>query len=52
MPSLLLWAVIAILVVLWLLGFMAQIGSGLIHPLLVVAFVVLVVNLLTARSTV
>lgn len=52
MLSSLLWAAIVILVVLWLLGFMARIGGGMIHLLLVVAFIVLVVNLLTGRSTV
>lgn len=52
MLSSLLWAAIVILVVLWLIGSLAQIGGGLIHLLLVVAFVVLVVNLLTGRSTV
>ncbi len=45
MLSSILWALIVILVVAWLLGFLAQIGGGLIHLLLVV-------NLLTGRSTV
>ncbi len=48
MLSSVLWAVIVILVVLWLLGVVAQIDGGLIHLLLVVTFV----NLLTGRSTV
>lgn len=52
MLALVLWAVIVTLVVLWLFGFVAQIGGGLIHLLLVVTFVVLVANLLTGRSTV
>ena len=52
MLSSVLWAVIVILVVLWLLGVVAQIDGGLIHLLLVVTFVVLFVNLLTGRSTV
>ena len=50
MLSSLLWALLVILVVLWLLGFLAHIGGGLIHLLLVVALIVLVVNLLTGRS--
>ncbi len=52
MLSSILWALIVILVVVWLLGFLAHIGGGLIHLLLVIALVVLVVNLLTGRSTV
>ena len=41
-----LWTVIVVLVILWLLGFIFQIGGGLIHILLVVALIVLVYNLL------
>jgi len=44
-----LWTIIAVLLVLWLLGFIGQVGGGLIHLLLVVAAVVLVINLLTGR---
>jgi hypothetical protein len=39
----------AVLVVLWLLGFIGQVGGGLIHLLLVVAAVILALNLLTGR---
>jgi hypothetical protein len=47
----LLWAIIVVLVVLWLLGFLAfHIGGGLIHILIVIALVLLVVNLLTGRG--
>ncbi len=46
------WTIIVILVVLWLLGFVAQIGGGLIHILLVVAAIVLVVKLVTGRNVV
>ncbi len=48
----LLWAILVVLVVLWLIGFVAGIGGGLIHLLLVVAVIVLVFNLLSGRSTV
>jgi len=48
----LLWAILVILVVLWLIGFIAGIGGGLIHLLLVVAVIILVYNLLVGRSTV
>ncbi len=44
-----LWAIVVILVVLWLLGLVANIGGGLIHLLLVIALIVLVVNLLQGR---
>jgi hypothetical protein len=45
------WTIIVILLVLWLLGFIAHIGGALIHLLLVFALVVFVVNLLTSRRT-
>ena len=41
----LLWAVVAILVVLWLVGLLVHIGGGLIHLLLVLAVIVLLYNL-------
>ena len=44
------WTIIVILVVLWLLGFIAHIGGGLIHLLLVVAAIVLVYKLVTGRN--
>lgn len=45
-----LWGLIALLLVFWLIGFMAHIAGGLIHVLLVVALVVLVFNLITGRT--
>ncbi|HKG11911.1 MAG TPA: lmo0937 family membrane protein [Pyrinomonadaceae bacterium] len=47
-----LWTILVILLVLWLLGLVANIGGGLIHLLLVVALVIFVINLLTGRRTV
>lgn len=47
-----LWTIVAVLLVLWLLGFSLSIGGGLIHLLLVVALVVIVINLLSGRRTV
>lgn len=44
-----LWAIVAILLVLWLLGFIASIGGAFIHLLLVIAIVVLIVQLLNGR---
>jgi len=47
----LLWAIIVILVVLWLIGFLfVHVGGELIHILLVVALVLLVWNLLSGRG--
>jgi hypothetical protein len=45
-----LWAIIVILLALWLLGLLASIGGGLIHILLVIAAVLLVMQLLSGRS--
>jgi len=40
------WTIIVVLIVLWLLGFSFRIGGGLIHILLVIAFIAIIVNLL------
>ena len=48
-----LWAIIAILVILWALGaFAFTVGGSLIHLLLVVALIVLVFQLLSGRRAV
>ena len=45
-----LWAIVVVLVVLWLLGWFAlHIGGGLIHLLLIVAIIVLLYNLFVGR---
>jgi Family of unknown function (DUF5670) len=44
-----LWAIIVILVTLWLLGLVGGIGGSMIHALLVIAAIVLVYNLLSGR---
>jgi hypothetical protein len=44
-----LYTVVVVLVVLWLLGFIAHVGGGLIHLILVVAVVVLLFNLISGR---
>jgi hypothetical protein len=46
-----LWTLFVVLLVLWLLGFSLHVAGGLIHLLLVVALVVLVINLLSGRSS-
>jgi Family of unknown function (DUF5670) len=44
-----LWTIVAVLLILWLLGFSLHIGGALIHLLLVVGLVVLVINLVSGR---
>lgn len=46
-----LWTIIGILLVLWLLGFIAHIGGGLIHILLVIAVIVFIYRLITGNRT-
>ena len=46
-----LWLVVVVLVVLWLLGFLLNVGGGIIHLLLVIAVIVVAYNLLTGRRT-
>jgi hypothetical protein len=45
------WALVVLLFVFWLLGFVAHVGGGLIHLLLVIAIVVAAFNLFTGRRT-
>jgi hypothetical protein len=48
-----LWTIVAVLFVLWLLGFgVFHVAGGLIHLLLVAALIVVVVNLLSGRRAV
>ena len=44
-----LWTIVAVLLILWLLGFTLHVAGGLIHLLLVVALVVIVINLVSGR---
>jgi hypothetical protein len=45
-----LWTIVAILLILWLLGWLAfHIGGGLIHILLVIAVIIIIVRLLQGR---
>jgi hypothetical protein len=48
-----LWTIVAILLILWLLGFFAfHIAGGLIHLLLVIAVIVVVVRLIQGRRVI
>jgi len=42
-----LWTIIAVLLILWLLGFNFHIGGNLVHSLLVIALVIVIVQLLS-----
>jgi hypothetical protein len=47
-----LWTILMVVLVLWLLGLIANVGGGMIHLLLVVAAVILLIELLTGRRRV
>jgi hypothetical protein len=47
--NLMLYTIAVILIVLWLLGFVAHVGGGLIHLLLVLAVIVVIYRLVTGR---
>jgi hypothetical protein len=44
-----LWAIVVLLLILWLLGFTMNVAGGLVHVLLVIALVVIVLRLLSGR---
>ena len=46
------WAIVGILVLLWLVGFVANVAGGLIHLVLVLAIIVLAYQFLTGRRSV
>jgi hypothetical protein len=46
-----LWTIAVVLLLLWLLGFLAfHVGGGLIHLLLVIAIIVVLVRVIQGRS--
>ncbi len=47
-----LWIIFVIVLIFWLVGFLADIAGGLIHILLVIAAIVLIINLVTGRKAV
>lgn len=47
-----LWTIVAILLIMWLLGWQMEWAGGLIHLLLVIAVIVAIVNLIRGRSVV
>jgi len=44
-----LYAIVVVLVVLWLLGLVGHIAGGFIHLLLVIAVIILIFNLISGR---
>jgi hypothetical protein len=44
-----LWTIVALLAILWLLGFSFNVGGGLVHLLLVVALIAVVFNVVSGR---
>lgn len=44
-----LWAILAVVLILWLLGFIGSVGGSFIHLLLVVAAIILVLQLVSGR---
>ena len=45
-----LWTIVAVLLILWLLGFSLHVAGGLIHLLLLFALISLVMHLFRART--
>lgn len=45
-----LWAIVVILFILWLIGWLAFHIGGIIHIIIVVAVILLIINLLTGRG--
>ncbi len=46
-----LWIIFSVLLVLWLVGFIADVAGGLIHVLLAVALIVLAARLVMGRGS-
>lgn len=44
-----LWAILAIVLAVWLVGLLADIAGNLIHLLLIVTLAILIYNLITSR---
>lgn len=45
-----LWIVLAVIIVIWLVGFLMDVAGGLIHILLIIAAIILVINLVSGRK--
>ncbi len=47
-----LWVIVAVLVLLWFLGFLLRAAGGFIHLLLIVALVIVIYRLVTGRRVI
>ncbi len=47
-----LWAILVIILIVWLIGLLADVAGSLIHILLIVALAILIYNLVTGRRAV
>lgn len=45
-----LWIILAVIIVIWLVGFLMDVAGGLIHILLIIAAIILVINLISGRK--
>lgn len=45
-----LWTLIGLLILFWIIGFVAKIGGAVIHFLLVAAVIIFVINLILGRN--
>ncbi|MDZ7834338.1 MAG: lmo0937 family membrane protein [Alkalibacterium sp.] len=45
-----LWTIIGLLILLWVLGLLFEIGGGIIHVLLVIALIVFIWNMISGRK--
>lgn len=48
--KIMLWTIVAVLVILWLLGFSFGIGGSLIHAILVIALIIFLLQIIGGRS--
>lgn len=46
-----LWMIIVVLLIVWLLGLVFQIGGGLIHLILLIAGIILIFQLVTGKRS-
>jgi hypothetical protein len=44
-----LWAILVVVLAIWMIGLLVDVAGGLIHLLLVVALAILIYNLVTGR---
>lgn len=47
-----LWAILVVVLVIWLIGMLANVAGSVIHLLLIVALGILIYNLITGRRAV